>query len=432
MKDTYYITSECITTQIVPMDDHSGMDSQTDGAYGGQIQVDVIETVFQVRSNPNGKSLTPQDFNDMVQKPDQNISDDPLEMTISPAKTSALPQISGDPGDKNTNESDLSKEIPLTPSKITAHSPKTSGDHGAGASSVLKKGGKMLMQIDRDFDTNVAISENGNKMVIKDWKEIVSCYKVIDEANGTKEEKPTILVDRHHIEQTVTFADNTQETLILMKEIVTYPSNPSSGVDVPTKEHFDDSIAQSSDPKNLELVRKKSRLGTDVSEQVHAENVTIETSEILVDKTQLVKLEKGMEEVVIIETFDVVVELREHPNLIENLGPKMGEMPGLRNGVPDNDTKMGKKEVQEFVTIETTEVVVEVEEYQPSSPNRFGNLGPKGSAISNVKMPKVKSEYHPMKHTNSSGNLGSKAEMPNTVETLTVDISEYVIQRIQQ
>ena len=461
MDDTFYVTSECVATQIVPIDDKSAMDGSE------QVQFDIIETVFQVRSKRGGESLSPQDLNDMIQEPDRNLSDNSLDMPISPSKTSALPRISGD-NDKIPNESDLSQEMPMTPSKTTASSPKTSGDNLADANSEPKKGGKtkMLMYIDRDFDNNVSLAENGSKMVTKGCKEIVSCFKVINEAEGTKEDKPTILIDRRQTEKTVTFKDDTQETLILRKEAITYPANHSSGDDVPTKEYTvpsspaksprqvsdqpkseavtvtsDESFVQLSDPKNLDSL-KQTRQGTD---------------------TAL----KALSEIVVIETYDVLVELGEHPNLFEDLGPKekeksASETPELKHGVsdisleeraekpnqstrPESDVfkwkpEMGKNEVQEFVTIETTEVVVEVVEYQPSShrPNWFG---PKKSGNPNEEMPKAKPESSPAQHPKLSGKPGSKKseepkeEMPelqNTMETLTIDISEFVIQKIQK
>jgi len=286
MKDTYYVTSECVTTQIVPMDDKSGMDGS------GQMQFDIIETVFQVRSKPNGENLSQQDLEDMTQKPDGNMSDNPLEMPISPSKTSALSQISGD-NDKISIESDVSQEMPMTPSETTASSPKTSGDNLANLERKKGEKGKMMMYIDRDFDTNFGLCEDGSKMVTKDCKEIVSCYKVINEAAGTKEDKPTIVIDRRQTEKTVTFNDNTQETLILRKETITYPADYSYGRDeAPTKEDIGpssatkspkqvsgqpkseavtvtayDSSVQLADPKNLELFKKKTKPGTNVAQE---------------------------------------------------------------------------------------------------------------------------------------------------------------------
>jgi hypothetical protein len=425
MKDTYYVTSECVTSQIVPVDDNSRMNSLTDG---GRLQFDVIETVFQVRSKADGEKFSPEDLDE------KNFSNRPQEMTISPAGTSALPQISGN---KNTNDFDLPQGMSMALDKTKASSPKTSGDDGVGAFPELKKGGqKIQMYIDRDFDTYVAITENGFQLLTKVCKEIVTCYKVISEAKGTKEEKPTIVVDRHQTEKTWTFNDQTEETLILRKEIVTYPYHLSSGDDVPpTKGRTDpavglrqelrtpksatvttdDNIAQSSDPKNLDSIEKKTKPDG--------------------AQTVVPSLDKRMQEVVIIETFDAVVELGEHPDFTENLGPKRGELPGLRHGVIDDHTKIGEKEAQEFVTIETTEAVVEVEEYQPSTLNRFGINGePKRSATTNVELPNLKSESHHMQHTNSSQNLGSKTneKVSNTKETLTVDIEECIIQKKQQ
>ncbi len=448
MKDTYYVTSECVTTQIVPMDDKSGMDGS------GQMQFDIIETVFQVRSKPNGENLSQQDLEDMTQKPDGNMSDNPLEMPISPSKTSALSQISGD-NDKISIESDVSQEMPMTPSETTASSPKTSGDNLANLERKKGEKGKMMMYIDRDFDTNFGLCEDGSKMVTKDCKEIVSCYKVINEAAGTKEDKPTIVIDRRQTEKTVTFNDNTQETLILRKETITYPADYSYGRDeAPTKEDIGpssatkspkqvsgqpkseavtvtayDSSVQLADPKNLELFKKKTKPGTNVAQEAHGE-------------------------IVIIETYEVLVE-----NLLDCLGPRKnenskGEMPEPKHGVPNNvtgqsarpgadmDSKwkpemekkdMGKKEMQEFVTIETTEVVVEVLEYQPSSHGPSGN--------SSAEMSKGKTESSPINHSRLSGKSGSKKnerpelekpELHHTMETLTVEISEFVIQKIEQ
>jgi hypothetical protein len=431
------------------------------------MQFDIIETVFQVRPKGNGETLSPQELNDMDQEPYGNASDNSLEMPVSPSKTSALPQISGD-SDKIPNES----EMPITPSKTTASSPQTSGDNLVDAKSMLQKGGKskMLMYIDRDFDTNVSLSEDGSKLETKVCKEIVSCYKVIDEVEGTKEERPTILIDRRQTEKTVTFKDNSQETLVLRKEIITYPAHHSSGRDVPTKEHTDpfspiksprqvsdgsksetvtvtadESFVQFSDPKDS---FKKTRQGADVAKKAHSEIVTI-------------------------ETFDVLVELGEHLNLSANLaqrgtGNSRGEMPELKNGLPNSVAKPLEErakitrsfpnqnakpeadkykklqpDMQEFVTIETTEVVVEVLEYKPSSqtPNWFGKQEPKKSENPSEKMPKISSESSPLKRPDLSGKLGPKTyekpdqEMPDlksTMETLTVDISEYVIQKIQQ
>jgi len=385
MKDTYYVTSECITTQIVPMDDKQGMDDS------GQLQFDIIETVFQVKSKPNGENLSPQELEDIIQKPDDNHS--PLETPISPSKTSALSQVSGDNG-KIPNESDVSQKIPMTPSNTAASSPKTSGDDLAGANSEQKKGGKskMLMYIDRNFDTKVGLCEDGSRMLTKDCKETVSCYKVINEAEGTKEDKPTIVIDRCQTEKTVTFRDNTEETLVLRKETITYPGNYSSGRDkAQTKEYIgpsspskspksgsgqpkseavtvttDDSSVQLVDPNNLDSFKRKNKEGTDAAQEAHGE-------------------------IVIIETYEALVE-----NLLDNSGPKENEnsevkMQEPEHGVPSNVTgqsarpgadfhnkwkpEMGKKEMQEFVTIETFEVLVEALN-QSSSPTH----GPSGNS----------------------------------------------------
>ena len=77
----------------------------------------------------------------------------------------------------------------------------------------------------------VAISENGNKMVTKDWKKFFHATKSLMKPTVLKKKSQQFWLIRHQTEKTVAFADHTQETLISSKEIVTYLSHPSSGVD---------------------------------------------------------------------------------------------------------------------------------------------------------------------------------------------------------
>ena len=137
----------------------------------------------------------------------------------------------------------------------------------------------MLMKIDRTFDNTTSLSENGSKIVAKDSKEIVSCHEI---KNDTTEESPAITVFRQQIEKVVSFGDQSLESLKVRKETVT-----TSHAFKPFKHHEENPIKDDTSIEEEESGKPEIQFEETANEEKEIQFVNVETLEGVVEVTEL-------------------------------------------------------------------------------------------------------------------------------------------------
>ena len=75
------------------------------------------------------------------------------------------------------------------------------------------KAPKLLLYVDRNVDTEISRSKQGKKTIWKKHTEVVSCYQTKDGTEESKASEPTIVVNREHIDWSISKNGSTLETL---------------------------------------------------------------------------------------------------------------------------------------------------------------------------------------------------------------------------
>ena len=146
---------------------------------------------------------------------------------------------------------------------------------------------RMLALIDRSCDNSIVKSKDGSETVTKDHHEVISFYKTEDGTEDTKEDKPTVQVDKRQIENVVNFKDKSSESL-MERKVTFFVARPEEKIEAedPMQEEADDPTRHESDEAGAGAIT------TAVVEPVHSS-------------------ESRIREVVSVKVLESVLEIRQ-------------------------------------------------------------------------------------------------------------------------